>query len=127
MIKRIAALLLTLLYAVTVCGVMFNLHYCGHLLTSVQIDAPANSCSKLAVKMKCCNDKQLQVKIKDAHQSAAFSFLAKTFVFDAPKPVFNARFFFASQHPAKHCINKAPPDITLCDIPAFIKTHAFRI
>lgn len=127
MIKRSGALLLMMLYMVTVSGIAFNLHYCGKLLASVKLELPVKSCLKLdGSKMKCCKDKQITVKVKDAHQHASFSFLAKTFVFDVPKTILNwnapaqqtiqqSLLYTASPH--------APPD----KVAVFVKNCTFLI
>src|ERR1700748_3720779 len=127
MIKRSGAFMLAILYSVTAFGFALNLHYCGRLLTSVQINSTGSSCSKLAVKMKCCNDKQVQVKLKDAHQSTAFSFSAKTFAFEIPQTVAGSAFFFAPRYLVGQYLNKAPPDISTITASLFIKNQSFRI
>ena len=127
MIKRLGALLLIMLYTVTVSGFALNLHYCGKLLASVKLEVPSKSCLKSdGSKMKCCKDKQITVKVKDAHQNATFNFLAKTFVFDVPKSIFN------DAAPAQQTIHQrllysaaphAPPD----KVPVFVKNCTFLI
>ncbi len=51
-----------MLYVVTVSGFALNMHYCFNRLRSVQIDAPANTCTKLLAssKMKCCKDRHIE-------------------------------------------------------------------
>jgi hypothetical protein len=127
MIKRTATLLLTLLYAVTACGLVFNMHYCGRILTSVQINSPSKSCVKAERKMKCCNDKQLEVKIKDAHQSASVKFVSKTTVVDLLPVLFGGHFFTAQQPLPGKLLSRAPPNHPLGDVPVFIKNCTFRI
>ena len=126
MIKRTATLLLTLLYAVTACGVMFNMHYCGHLLVSVSVNSPSKRCPGES-RMKACADKQFTVKVKDAHQSTSFSFSPKTFVFAVPPGVFADHSFTEQQLFAERLLGRAPPDLPTTSIPAFIKNQAFRI
>jgi hypothetical protein len=46
--------------------------------------------------MKCCKDKHFEVKVKDAHQAEAQSFLAKVFAFESPSLAF-AEFSFSTQ------------------------------
>jgi len=88
MLKRSAAILLVVLYTITASGFALNLHYCFNRLASVQINAPAKSCvSGLeGRKMACCKDKHIEVKVKDAHQSASWFFSGKIFIGLSPKP-----------------------------------------
>jgi hypothetical protein len=126
MLKRSGAILLILLYAITVSGFAINLHYCGKLLASVKISAPVESCSKSMKKMKCCNDKQIQVKVKDAHQNASFNFIAKTFAFDIPKTLFSD-FLPVANVPAKKLLYAASPHAPPDQVAVFIKNCTFRI
>ena len=125
MIKRSGAILLIILYAVTVSGFALNLHYCGKLLASVKISAPAKSCSGER-KMKCCNDKQIVVKVKDAHQNASFNFLSKVFVFDLPKVILGD-FLPTQQTTAKKLLYTAAPHAPPDRVAVFIKNCTFRI
>jgi len=126
MIKRTGALLLTLLYVITTSGIVVNMHYCGHLLVSVQVNSPSKRCIGEGM-MKNCTDKQFKVKVKDAHQSTSFSFSPKIFVFEALPAVF-ADYSFAQQHYlAEKLLGRAPPDLPADNIPAFIKNRTFRI
>jgi hypothetical protein len=87
MLKRSAAVVLMVLYVITVSGFALNLHYCFDRISSFQIDAPARSCVKEleTKKMKCCKDKHIEVKVKDAHQTGSIAFAGKIFVADLPK------------------------------------------
>jgi hypothetical protein len=89
--KRSGALLLTMLYTITVLGFALNLFYCGTAITSVKIDSPVISCKKVLNlgKMKCCKNKQLQIKAKDTHQAEPVSILSKLFGFNVPSLSFN--------------------------------------
>ncbi|WP_299354996.1 hypothetical protein [Mucilaginibacter sp.] len=43
-------------------------------MAAVEINTPAKNCTPLAaLKMKCCKDKKVDVKIKDAHQGESQS------------------------------------------------------
>ena len=127
MIKRSGALLLTLLYSVTVFGFALNLHYCGKLLASVKIDSPSESCTKLPEgKMKCCKDKQIEVKVKDEHQNASFTFISKAFVFDVPK-TFAGSFVAVQQTPATKLLYTASPHAPPNSVAVFVKNCTFRI
>jgi len=127
MLKRTAAILLTILYAITAFGFVLNMHYCGRLLTSVEINSPSKNCVKTERKMKCCNDKQLQVKIKDAHQAKSFSFLSKTFVFELPPMLFGNPAYASQQSSTEVFLSRGPPNYPPGNIPIFIKNQSFRI
>lgn len=111
----------------TAFGFVLNMHYCGHLLTSVEINAPSKNSIKGEPKMKCCTDKQLIVKIKDAHQLTSTSFKANFLSFEVPQLPFKSQFFFASQPVTGLYLNKAPPDALIASVPVFIKNCAFLI
>jgi hypothetical protein len=115
-----------MLYVVTVSGFALNLHYCFNRLASVKIDAPA-SCGKglETSKMKCCKDRHVDVKVKDAHQNSSASFLGKIFAFDLLKPLF-ADFSFALQNRFIESLSdRGPPRSP--DVPIFLKNNIFRI
>ena len=76
MVKKTAALLLILLYAITTSGIVVNMHYCGRMLVSVEVNSPPKRCPGEG-HMKACSDKQFTVKVKDLHQSTSFSFAPK--------------------------------------------------
>jgi hypothetical protein len=126
MLKKSGAILLVLLYTFTVSGFAINLHYCGKLLASVKISAPVESCTKGMKKMKCCNDKQIQVKVKDAHQNASFNFIAKTFAFIVPKTFFSD-YLPVENIPAKKLLAAASPHAPPDAVAVFVKNCTFRI
>jgi hypothetical protein len=129
MVKRSGAILLTLLYTVTVLGFALNLHYCGTEIASVKIDSPALSCkmARHCSKMKCCKDKQLQIKVKDAHQAEPVSILSKLFGFDIPRLSFNGFFTPSHQSTIDVSFERGPPDKPRLNIATFIKNCIFRI
>ncbi|MEZ2338476.1 hypothetical protein AB6735_22700 [Mucilaginibacter sp. RCC_168] len=129
MIKRSGALLLTLLYTVTVLGFALNLHYCGTQIASVKIDSPAISCKmdQACGKTKCCKNKQLQIKVKDAHQIEPVSILSKLFGFDVPRLSFNGLFTPSRQSFASPSLERGPPGMPWQNIATFIKNCIFRI
>jgi hypothetical protein len=129
MMKRSGALLLTMLYTVTVLGFALNLHYCGTQIASVNIDSPALSCKAVqnCGKMKCCKDKQLQIKVKDAHQAEPISILSKLFGFDIQRLSFTGFFSPSQQSSVNSSFERAPPDIPWQNIATFIKNCIFRI
>jgi len=130
MFKRSGAIVLTLLYVVTAMGFALNLHYCGKVITAVKIDAPVKGCkaNMVSSKMKCCTEKQIDIKIKDSHVGEFPSFLGKLFSFHLAKMPYANVVFNLPVTTAPATIGRAPPDELLaCDIPAFIKNCNFRI
>ena len=128
MLKRIGALLFVLLYTVSVYGIALNLHYCGKLLTSVNINSAAKDCSMLMDgKMKCCKDKHIEVKVKDVHQAQVWQYASAKVVIALPVKLLDSYVFepqtaFTALRP-----NKAPPDPDLPGTPIFIQNCSFRI
>lgn len=128
--KKSGALLLTLLYTVTVLGFALNLHYCGTLLASVKIDSPATTNCKMESdcgKMKCCKDKQLQIKVKEAHQAEPFSIISKLFGLDLPRLSYNGVYAPSRQASVDASLERGPPDRPLLNIVTIIKNCIFRI
>lgn len=128
MIKRSGAFLLTILYTVTVVGFALNLHYCFSHITAVDVNSPAKSCSmQMPGKMKCCQDKHFEVKVKDVHEASSQSFLSKLFGFELSKlPLIN--FFFSSQEDSSgNDLKKDPPDPPTNNPITFLKNCVFRI
>jgi hypothetical protein len=115
-----------MLYVITVSGFALNLHYCFNRLASVKIDAPASCVKGLETsKMKCCKDRHFEVKVKDAHQNSAASFLAKIFSFDLPKLPFAAFSFSVQNNFTERLSERGPPPSP--DVPVFLKNCIFRI
>lgn len=128
MLKRSGAILLTMLYVITVFGFALNLHYCGSTLAAVKIDSPVKSCKTLSgKKMKCCKDTQLSIKIKDAHQAESPSFLAGLFAFELPKIPFGDYLLSAQQALLEKLLDRGPPSVPTGKIATFLKNCIFRI
>jgi hypothetical protein len=128
MFKRFSAIILTVLYLVTVTGFALNLHYCGKLLTAVNINAPVKGCNNpMAAKMKCCKDKRLVVKIKDAHQTVTTCVLARLSGFEIAKLPFADISFYNPSVLILNAFDRGPPDPPLSSTPVFIKNCTFRI
>ena len=127
MLKRSAAVVLMMLYIVTASGFALNLHYCFNHLSSIQINASAKSCMKQpeAKKMKCCSDKHVEVKVKDAHQNGSFSFNVKFFAADIPKLQFAGIVLSGLDHIASVPSYRGPPPFP--DDPLYLKNQNFRI
>ena len=128
MLKRITTLFLTKVYLITALGFALNLHYCGQVLASVKIDAPAKVCKTLSGrKMKCCTEKHIDIQIKDSHQGAFPSFLGKLFSFHIAKLPLTKLVFNIPLTERSIISNKAPPDDLFSATPVFIKNCTFRI
>jgi hypothetical protein len=128
MIKKSGAFLLAILYCITVTGFALNLHYCGQLLSSVNINAAAKNCGMHTAKaMKCCKDKTIEVKVKDAHQNAADSFFTKAKGFNIVKSTFLTTVSLDGPPVNNRALGlsfaKAPPG----NIPPYLKNCTFRI
>jgi hypothetical protein len=127
MLKRSVAIVLMMLYICTAFGFVLNFHYCFDRLSSVKVDAPAIACTKVlqTSKMKCCKDRHIEVKVKDAHQSGSPLFWGKLF----PLGLINSDFAdvsFAVQNPStERLLDRGPPRTP--DIPIFLKNCTFRI
>lgn len=109
MIKRSATLLLTKVYILTMFGFALNLHYCGSVLAAVKINAPVKNCNPLVAAKKCCKDKEIDVKIKDAHQGQSSSFLSGLFSIELPKIPFGDYVLSAQQALLEKLADPPPP------------------
>ncbi|WP_147238781.1 HYC_CC_PP family protein [Mucilaginibacter hurinus] len=129
MLKRMGILAITLLYTCTVFGFALNFHYCGGKVASVKIDSPAKKCMPDAAKqMKCCKDKQVDIKVKDEHQAEkSQSFLAKLFAFDIPALPFEEFLFSAQRALFEKIFDRGPPEKQEKSISVFIKNCTLRI
>ena len=128
MIKRSGAILLAILYLVTVFGFALNLHYCANILASVKIDSPSKICKTLSgKKLKCCKDTQVSVKIKDAHQAASPSFLAGLFAFDLPRAPFCDYLLSAQQALLEKLLDRGPPPASTGKIATYLKNRTLRV
>ncbi len=128
MIKKSAIIALTLLYTITVCGFTLNFHYCFNRLASFKIEAPASSCTKnlLACKMKCCKDKAVDIKVKDAHQTGIVSPLINLFAVTLPKSYLPDFSLLFGKMQSITIADRAPPRL-YCSAPIFLKNQNFRI
>lgn len=123
--KRISVLTILLLYLCTSTGFALNLHYCGKLLASVTINAPSKKC--VPVKMKCCHDKNVEVKVKDAHKASAANTSGDDLVvFDLPKFLYQTFVAPLKSIELQSKPKRGPPD-TLCTVPVYIKNCTYRI
>lgn len=129
MLKKSGALLLTMLYVITAVGFALNLQYCGKVITDVKINAPLHGCIKspMAAKMKCCTQKHIDIKIKDAHESGAASILAKVFAFQLPVSSFTHFSFITYPALFQKSFYGSPPDPKQYSVAVFVKNRTFRI
>jgi hypothetical protein len=129
MVKKSGAILLTTLYIITVVGFALNFQYCGKVITDVKINTPLQGCIKgpMAAKMKCCTQKHVDIKIKDAHESSASSVLAKVFAFQLPVLSFAHFSFNANSALFQKSFYEAPPEPGRCSVAVFVKNCTFRI
>jgi hypothetical protein len=129
MAKKSGALFLTKLYIITVIGFALNLHFCEGALASVRIDGPAKTCIKVPPtgKMNGCNDKQVDVKIKDAHQAESPSFFSQIFGFEITQIPFGAYVLSAQQAVVEKLSNKPPPPPPSGKTSQFIKNCTLKL
>ncbi|RYZ98828.1 MAG: hypothetical protein EOP47_18345 [Sphingobacteriaceae bacterium] len=129
MLKRTGIIALIMLYTVTVFGFALNFHYCGNKVASVKIDSPAKNCSpNTAKKMKCCKDKQVDIKVKDVHQAKqSQSFLSKIFSFDIPALPFEEFVLSAQRALIEKLFERGPPQEHQQSISVFLKNCTLRI
>lgn len=135
MFKRTGALSLAILYTITVLGFALNLHYCGSKVAKVKLSAaPAPVMEKKAdmtcgMKMDCCKNHKVTVKVKDTHQQAEqTSFLAKIFSFEMPKLPFEDFIFSAQKALLEKFFDRGPPeDEPQSKVATFIQNCNIRI
>jgi len=122
-------LLLLLLYLVTGIGFAINLHYCGKLVTSVRIDTSLKSCREPGMMpgMKCCKNKRIDIKLKDAHQGQSHSFLSKIFSFKLTAINYVPVFLLPQSLLPEQTFYRGPPDKLVSVTPAYLKNCNFRI
>lgn len=128
--KRAGILLMALLYTVTAMGVAVNFHYCFNQVASVKINGPVKRCTPLQANkaMKCCKDKQLNIKVKDGHQAAAnLVFSGGHFVADLPRATcfdLAGDLAFSIRHTFNY---HGPPGLLNGQPPIYLTTRNFRI
>ncbi|MEO6977714.1 MAG: hypothetical protein ABI113_05015 [Mucilaginibacter sp.] len=127
MIKRIGISAIALLYLVTVSGFAVNVHYCFDHLFAVSINAPVKGCSAPGVKMDCCKDTHLVVKVKDAHKGGATIVFAKVFGVGLPAVVFADNYYQAKPAYLAAILYKDLPDPPPGDVPVFLINRTLRV
>lgn len=128
MLKRLAAVMLLMLYITTVSGFALNLHYCFNRLSSIQIDAPAKGCVKgiATSKMKCCSDKHIEIKVKDCHQGKAPSASDRVFQSLLHQLLIPVTLFTVQTTSVVAIAYRGPPRATH-NTPIFLQNCTFRI
>jgi hypothetical protein len=78
-VKRVALLLLSVIYLLSSSGVAAESHYCCGILQSTSLSASSTATCKMNLPMKrCCKTKKQYFKVKDQHiGSSSLSFSAK--------------------------------------------------
>ena len=117
------------MYLITGIGFAINLHYCGKLITSVKIDASFKSCKETGMMpgMKCCKNKRIDIKIKDAHQGQSQSFLSKIFSFKLTAVHYIETNLLPQSLWFECASYRGPPDKLASVTPVFLKNCNFRI
>jgi len=127
MIKRIGISAIALLYLVTVSGFAVNVHYCFNHLFAVSINAPVKGCSAPGVKMDCCKDTHLVVKVKDAHKGGSTTVFSKMSTVNLPATVFAANYYQAKPAYLAAILYKDLPDPPPGGIAVFLKNRMLRV
>lgn len=113
---------------ITSTGFALNFHYCFDDVTSVTINKPASNCiMETAGKMKCCHDRHLEVKLKDAHQVKPETTLAKIIGFKCPVESFGYFTSTIRSTCVQYLCGKDPPGILSDSKTLFKKNRVFRI
>lgn len=127
MLKRAAALSVSLLYLITATGFALNLHFCGDNVTVISIDAAAKTLRGCGDGMPCCHSKHLVVKVKDVHLAQPHTAKAKLYAFSIAPLCYTPLSFSPKQGISHLFVNKPPPDPPLPCAGAFLKNCVFRI
>jgi hypothetical protein len=125
--KRIAGILLLMVYSVCAIGLSLHMHYCCGKLAGISIGTESKSCcphedttSNCHLDHSCCSFGELSFKIEGGYQNEASLFLAHNFVL---KPICAAIFpdFTEFTSLQKTWLQTPkPPDST----PVFLKYHS---
>lgn len=122
MLKKSGICLVVLLYLITATGFGINLHFCGKSIESVKINAPAKNCG---MSSKCCKNTHVEVKVKDAHQTAHTSFTAQIFVSLVPVLSYASFYERLTINQATEVFSERGPP--LFAVPVYLKNCTFRI
>lgn len=108
MMKRYSAMFMTKVYLITALGFTLNLHFCGKVLAGVSLNSPAKTCEQPSAAKKCCKEKQIDLKVKDAHQAESPSLMMKLFGFEISKIPFGD-YVLSAQQALLDKLNATPP------------------
>ena len=127
MLKRAAAVLLSILVPGYGNGLCAQRAFLRDSITAVSINATAKAPAGCADGMPCCANKHMVVKVRDAHLAQVHNLQAKLPALTVA-PLVHPYFFF-SFNPvlSETFINKRPPDPHLQGVDAFLKNQVFRI
>lgn len=115
-VKQKIALSMAVFYAVSVIGLAMSLHFCGGKLANVHFfssEISCKLCKDIPLVKKddgCCKNTEVNVKVKDSHQSEAEVQMPKLFSIQLflQQPVINFLQNITPQFFSK-IANKAPP------------------
>ena len=120
-----------MLYTLTVLGFALNLHFCGSTIASVKISSAQaqvkTNAAKCGMKMKCCKDKHVDVKVKDLHQVKEAPAKSEFFAFQLPKLPFEDFMFSAQKALLEKFFDRGPPQQPLEKVSTFLKNCNFRL
>ncbi len=131
--KRVVALLLMLLYVVSVSGATFNLHFCGTKLQALSFGGFKHKgccCGKAKVKpMKtgCCTDKIISIKSGNDHKQVESITTPLSFSKNCLAEVPSSFNFFISNPSTTPISNFHSPPIRDGNTKLFILHSVFRI
>lgn len=77
--------------------------------------------------MKCCKNKRIDIKIKDAHQGETHSFLSKIFSFKLAAVNYIPVYLLPPSLWFQRSYYRGPPDKRISATPVFLKNCNFRI
>ncbi|MFD2872840.1 hypothetical protein ACFS5N_10200 [Mucilaginibacter ximonensis] len=108
MMKRFSAMFTVKVYLITALAFALHLHFCGKVFAGVTVNGPTKTCSVPMASKKCCKEKQVDVKIKDSHQTESPSLMKKLFGFEISKIPFGD-YVLSAQQALLDKLNATPP------------------
>lgn len=129
--KKLATLILLLVYSTFSAGAMLHLHYCnGEFVGTSLLNTNSGVCSKCkmekhSVGNKCCKDIKVSLKISDKHFSPAFTTVSERYPAFYQQHYFTAEPIHLASQTSDGYYNYNPPDHSTP--PLFIKNRNVRI
>src|SRR5688572_23489162 len=130
--KRIAALILLVLYFVTSTGATLHYHYCmGEIASSSFVRDRGDQCGKCGMEIKenedngCCNDEQQWIKIEDDQKAGTAQIEISKLQLETIGFFFLNNYSFASQDNDPFAAGKAR--LRSCELPTYLLNCVFRI